>query len=91
VGFLYTEKMELNIDSDPFWSPYETVKLFANLEIKRITLGQGNPQFKENLIKNKVDKWEQYWEASVEFNFIDANSFLQFVFGSGKLGCFDII
>lgn len=30
-GFLITQEMELDIESDPFWSPFELVKLISLL------------------------------------------------------------
>lgn len=31
IGFLIVEEMELDIESDPFWSPFELVTLVALL------------------------------------------------------------
>jgi|JI61114C2RNA_FD_contig_21_16958356_length_239_multi_2_in_0_out_0_2 hypothetical protein len=44
--------MELDIESNAFWSPFELIKLLANLEIRKITLGNGNPDFAEKLTTN---------------------------------------
>lgn len=41
--------MKLDIESNPFWSPFELVKLVANLEIKKINLGDHNSDFYKNI------------------------------------------
>lgn len=45
IGFLVVEEMKLDIESNPFWSPFELVKLVANLEIKKINLGDHKADF----------------------------------------------
>lgn len=49
VGFLLSQSMELSIESNAFWSPFQLVKLFANLEIKKIVLGTGNQKYLKDL------------------------------------------
>jgi len=48
-GFMLSEHLELNIESNPFWSPYELVKLNTSLELKKITLGNFNEDFWKDL------------------------------------------
>ena len=48
-GFLITQEMQLDIESDPFCSPFETVNLISTLEIKKVVLGDHNPDFQKNL------------------------------------------
>lgn len=43
-GLLIIQEMNLDIESDPFWSPFETVNLIAGLEIKKIILGETDPE-----------------------------------------------
>lgn len=87
-GLLITQEMGLDIESDPFWSPFETVNLIAGLEIKKITLGDHDPDFHKSL--SPADQ-KLYNGAVVEFNFMDAHPFLQFAFGEvSNLGSFDI-
>ena len=45
VGFMVVEEMKLDIECNPFWSPFELVKLVANLEIKKIRLGDYQSDF----------------------------------------------
>ena len=88
-GFFIIEEMKLDIECNPFWSPFELVKLVANLEIKKINLGEHNPNFLES-IEDEKDR-ENYRGASIEFNFMDAHPFLNFSFGEvNHLGSFDI-
>ena len=56
-GFLITEEMQLDIESDPFCSPFETVNLIATLEIKKITLGDHRPEFAEQLTPEQKEKY----------------------------------
>ena len=87
-GLLITLEMGLDIESDPFWSPFETVNLIAGLEIKKITLGDHNPDFAKEL---SASDRKLYEGATIEFNFMDAHPFLQFAFGEvNNLGSFDI-
>ena len=42
---MVVEEMKLDIECNPFWSPFELVKLVANLEIKKIRLGDYQSDF----------------------------------------------
>ena len=46
---MITQEMNLDIESNPFWSPFELVRLVANLEVKKINLGDHNPDFANQL------------------------------------------
>lgn len=87
-GFMIVDQMSLDIECDPFWSPFQLVKLVANLEIKKITLGDHDPDFLNRLNPDEIAK---YKGATIEFNFMDAHPFLNFSFGEvNHLGSFDI-
>ena len=89
IGFLIVDEMALDVESNPFWSPFELVTLVANLEIKKITLGDHDPGYLNNI--EDASAREKYRDATVEFNFMDAHPFLNFSFGEvNHLGSFDI-
>ena len=61
-GFMIEKELELDIKSNPFMAPYELVKLYSDMEIKKIDLGDHNANFAETLT---AEEKELYAGASI--------------------------